>query len=330
MDEFRLEEEIQVTVLVVTYNPSWEKLRRTLFSILLQENIKIQIIIADDGSENNYFEDIEKLFLGFDFNEYILLPSSENRGICENFYRGVVLARGEFIKGISPGDYLYDENTLAGFFSFSRENSVDVCFGDAIYYSDDRRGFICYKTLSHPKNMKVYNTKYRSEEQRKRVVRLNYLVLGDFACGAAIFVKTELCVQYLKRIVGKVKYSEDNIFRLMVLDGIDMCYYHRKIIWYEFGTGISTQKNQKWTELIRKDIYTTNNIMLQSKRKTDFFCYRYGFFLKTGAKKIMKYLFFPEAFFYKLYRWVFPSYTDVICQTEFYKKIGDPCKENVR
>lgn len=317
-------ENIQVTVVVVTYNPSWEKLKRTLCSILMQKNIKLEIIVADDGSVINYFEDIKKIFSKYYFEEYTLLPSSENKGTCENFYRATILARGEFVKGISPGDYLYDENTLADFYRFSRANVIDVCFGDVIYYSDDNRGFVCYKTLSHPKNMKIYNIKYRGEKQREKALRLNYLVMNDFVCGAATFVRTEIYVKYLKRIVGKVKYAEDNIFRLMVLDGIYLYYYHRKIIWYEFGTGISTQNSKKWLGLLKKDVNTTNEIMFQTKMATDFFCYRYKFFLQLGAKKIIKFLIFPEAFFYKMYRHIFPSYTEVICKTEFYEKLGEP------
>lgn len=320
--EHESEENIQVTVAVVMYNPSWEKLKRTLCSILLQKNIKIQIIIADDGSEINYFEDVEKLFIRFNFREYILLPSSENKGTCENIYRTTAFTRGEFVKLISPGDYLYDENALAEFYRFSKENAVDVCFGDAVYYSDDSRGFICYQVLSHPQNMKIYNTKYRSEEQKKRVLKLNYLVSNDFVCGAATFVRAELCAQYLKRIVGKVKYAEDNIYRLMVLDGIDMCYYHRKIIWYEYGAGISTQKSKKWACLLKKDIDSTNNIMLQTRITKDFFSFKYKYLLKLGVKRMTKYLFFPEAFFYEVYRRIFPHYTEALCKTEFYEKIG--------
>lgn len=324
MDDPKLENDIQVTISVVTYNPSWEKLKRTLCSILLQKNISIQIIVADDGSAINYFEDIEKIFLKYSFKEYILLPSSENKGTCENFYRTTMVAKGEFIKGISPGDYLYDENTLAEFYLFSKKNAVTVCFGDAIYYSDDSRGFICYKTLTQPHNLKIYNMKYCSEKQKRRVIRLNYLVISDLICGAALFVKTELCAQYLKKIVGKVKYAEDNIFRLMILDGLDMHYYNRKIVWYEYGTGISTQNSKKWADLLKKDFDVTNDIMLQTKKSTDFFGYRYKCFLRFGAKKIMKDLFFPEAFFFQIYRRIFPSYTEVLCKTEFYEKIGKP------
>lgn len=318
-----LNDSIQVTVAVVTYNPSWAKLERTLCSILLQENIKLEIIVADDGSEINCFEDIEKLFYQFNFEEYTLLPSSENKGTCENLYRAAVLARGEFIKGISPGDYLFDQNTLAEFYKFSRENAVEACFGDAVYYSDDSRGFTCYRTLSHPINMKIYNTKYRSEEQRKKALRLNYLVMNDFVCGAATFVRTEICVKYLKRIVGKVKYAEDNMFRLMVFDGIDLDYYRRKIIWYEYGVGISTQKSEKWASLLRKDVASANDIMIQTKTTNDFFRLRYKYFLKLGAKRMMKYILFPGFIFYRLYRLFFPHYTETLRETEFYEKIGD-------
>ena len=43
---------IDMSVIVVTYNSEWEKIKITLNSILRQKNISLQIIVADDGSEN--------------------------------------------------------------------------------------------------------------------------------------------------------------------------------------------------------------------------------------------------------------------------------------
>ena len=51
-----------VSVIIVTYNSDWEKLRLTLLSTVKQRNISIQIIITDDGSEETFDENIVQLF----------------------------------------------------------------------------------------------------------------------------------------------------------------------------------------------------------------------------------------------------------------------------
>ena len=52
---------IQITVIVASYNPKWEKLKSTIQSALLQKNICIELIIADDGSKINYHEEVHEL-----------------------------------------------------------------------------------------------------------------------------------------------------------------------------------------------------------------------------------------------------------------------------
>ena len=61
---------VTVSVLVVTYNPQYSKLINTVESILLQKNVRLEIIISDDGSQNNYFEQLEEFFKEHSFSEY--------------------------------------------------------------------------------------------------------------------------------------------------------------------------------------------------------------------------------------------------------------------
>ena len=107
----------------------------------MQKNIDIELIVVDDGSDENYFTEIEELLAEFKFDRYVLLSSNKNKGTVYNCYRALINARGEYIKGLSPGDYLYDENTLANLYDYAKSHSIDICFGNAIYYSDDDNSF---------------------------------------------------------------------------------------------------------------------------------------------------------------------------------------------
>ena len=100
------------SVLMLTYNSSWDKTRQTLYSVLVQKDVSFEIIIADDGSDENNFEKIREYLAAWDFTTYYLVANEQNQGIVRNFNSGLVLCKGEYIKPLSPGDFLYDENTL--------------------------------------------------------------------------------------------------------------------------------------------------------------------------------------------------------------------------
>ena len=61
-----------VAVTVGTYNPIWKKLEATLRSILQQKNVNFQIIISDDGSKYNCFNEAKELFKKYGFSDYII------------------------------------------------------------------------------------------------------------------------------------------------------------------------------------------------------------------------------------------------------------------
>ena len=103
------------SVLMLTYNSSWNKTRQTLYSVLVQKDVSFEIIIADDGSEENNFEKICDYLAAWNFTAYSLVANERNQGIVRNFNSGLVLCKGEYIKLLSPGDFLYDENTLSAY-----------------------------------------------------------------------------------------------------------------------------------------------------------------------------------------------------------------------
>ena len=50
----------KVSVIVLTYNPLKQKLIATLKTKNSQKNVDIQVIISDDGSKENYFEEAKQ------------------------------------------------------------------------------------------------------------------------------------------------------------------------------------------------------------------------------------------------------------------------------
>lgn len=244
-----MENKYDVSIIVVTYNPIWEKLKITLAAILLQKDVDIEIIISDDGSIDNMFKKIKQLFMEKNFLNYKLLPSSENQGTVKNFLKGLKIAQGKYIKGISPGDLFYDELTLKKWLSFMKQKQALVSFGEYIPYKFINNKLKPLKILHHPIYMKPYlDNKYNIKQEQ-----LMYVFLGDNAVGATFMSEKVITEKYLDYICNNVKFAEDNIFKSMIADGILIDYYPQNVIWYEYGTGVSTSQNLFWHKAILKD-----------------------------------------------------------------------------
>ena len=71
-------EKYEVSVIVLTYNSGLDKVFKTLNSILCQKNVRVEIVISDDGSTNDNFNAIKQYFISNHFHEYVLTKSKQN------------------------------------------------------------------------------------------------------------------------------------------------------------------------------------------------------------------------------------------------------------
>lgn len=238
-----------VSIVVATYNPVWEKLRATLKSILEQTNVKFQIVITDDGSVNPLFTKVKDLFKKEEFTDYKLVANEQNRGTVCNLYAGVIAADAEYVKGISPGDLFYDKNTLYKWLQFTKVNNADITFCDAVFYNRKNNRVNIIRHSHDPKNVRIY---LKPSSYHDKVI--NYIILGDKISGAAIIVRKEILQRYLKLLLNRVIYTEDFFIRLAVLDKCNILYYQNPGIWYEYADGgVSTSGDDIWKQRIQKD-----------------------------------------------------------------------------
>lgn len=292
---------IYVSVIVAIYNADWSKLKKTLQSILMQEGVVFEIILADDGSKEKFREETLALFAEYGFSRYKFSDMEYNEGTCRNILAALKMAEAPFVKSISPGDLLYKKDTLKKWLSFMVEKNVDISFGDAVYYSIESGD---YKAISK-KNLPVNKAVFMDVVTYK-ARKLDLLIACDPILGAAILVKTDVFIHYLDRLVeGNVIYAEDNFLRLAVLAEKILLYFPEKVIFYEDGTGISTSGDDKWRMRIQKDWEATDRVIMESCESLNPFSKKLIHFLEKKpenvfAKKIYKAFMFPEAIVYIL------------------------------
>ena len=250
-----------IAVVVATYNPVWEKLKATLLSILEQEDICIQIIVADDGSKITLFDKIEALFKEYEYTDYKLVNSPKNEGTVCNFYRGISFANAEYIKVISPGDLLFDTRTLSEWLKFTESQDADLTFCNMIFYNIKNNNIKIIRHKQHPKNISVYLSDSPFETKL-----INYFILEDKIYGASVLVKKAVFKYYLEFLLHKIVYTEDYFIRLAVFDNRKIVFFPKPGIWYEYAAGgISTTGEAVWKKRLGKDSMEMDRISIDYK-----------------------------------------------------------------
>lgn len=253
--------EYDVSVVVLTYHPDKQKLMQTLASIIMQKDIKLQIVVSDDGSPVDYFDFLEFWFKEIGFEDYKMVKNLQNAGTVKNVRNGLSACNGQYVKLISPGDFLAYETVLSQWIMFLRNSDSKWSFADAMYYYVEDGVFTPTKSVANPQVISCYQKKNPGK------CRKNYLFNSDICLGAATLCERNVLTEYIELIHEKVVFAEDNAYRVMVRDDIIPEYFEKNVICYEFGSGISTAKNDKWKELLGRDWEATISIM--KERGTD-------------------------------------------------------------
>lgn len=236
-----------VTVIIATFNPVLEKLLTTIRSVLYQKNIRVEIIVTDDGSKKIYKKELEALFIEYGFKRYRLLFNQQNLGTCHNYYNAIQYAGGKYIKLLSPGDYFNDEYALENWIAFMNKYAIELCYCDIVCYHYENNQIMkvdvenCVPQLNRFTEFQNYN---------KKKVLMGNLLLRDCPVGAAIMAEKKVIHKYLAKLIEVIKFSEDNYLRLALLDGVKLVHFQYTAICYEYGSGISTNGNSKWDKII--------------------------------------------------------------------------------
>lgn len=302
-----------VSILVLCYNPSLEKLFQTLYSIVVQQNISFEIIIADDGSTTKYFDKIKEWFEKRQFTDFTLIENQQNQGTVKNYISALKKAKGKYVKAISPGDYLYDKDVLDRIFHFVKREGYRIAFGKAGYYSYENREFKLYRK-QNPNNLSVYRKK-----QNKKILR-NYLYFQDYVLGANFYIETSLALEYANKISDIVVYAEDTSILLMLVDGISIGFYDAYLVWYEYGTGISTSTESKWNKIIyneNKNVY--EKLLKENKISKKVYSFLFQTKKKYYLEQLRKVALCPSYFYYSIYNKI--KKEPLTCEISKLKKI---------
>lgn len=124
-----------VSVIMSTYNHA-DYVEQAIDSVLSQQGIDFEFLIADDGSVDHTREVVASVH----DKRITFLPNEINRGACVATNDLIQRASGEFIALINSDDYWIDDYKLTRQVQLMRENpTVGAYFGRAQFVDKDNR-----------------------------------------------------------------------------------------------------------------------------------------------------------------------------------------------
>ncbi|SDB24559.1 Glycosyltransferase, GT2 family [Ruminococcaceae bacterium FB2012] len=292
-----------ISVIVAIFNPIWIQLKATLLSIVQQERIITEIIIADDGSNEDYSTLISSFFEECNYYNYKILRSKENKGTCFNVYNAIMHCKYDYVKCISPGDCLFHPYTLQEWLNYMIEHNSDVSFSKAVYYDKSTHKQI--KICGNPK----YKSIYRKYPINKMI---EYLLIPDAALGAALLVRKTIALKYLKKIVGHVTYCEDYYLKLYVFDNGKLLFFDKNTLWYEYGEGVST--SEKWRQRVKVDKVECAKVLYKMSGSDIRWKKIWEYQIRTGNLPRWRFFMFPRLI---KYLFIKKDFDNVIGDNEF-------------
>ena len=292
------------TVIVLLYNPDREKLCRTLKSIAFQKHVVVQVVIADDGSDQDYIKESEKILTNH--VEFQYCKQEKNKGTVWNIWNALHMVKYEYASLISPGDYFFDEFTLYDVYKKMIDKNLKFLFGRIVPYQWRNSKLITYE-----KQFPIYIDPYKKKDNphiKKKI--LKYLVVyNDTMIGPTLFWRKSILLKYIALIVGRVTYIEDLISKFAILDDEKYDFLDRYTVWYEYGDGISTAKSKKKKKKISDDTSEFYSCLCERypESKMVYRARLFGDIVKLGGIKsfFLRSILFPDRVaYYFLYTYV--------------------------
>lgn len=261
---------MQVSIILLTYYPDPFQLRQSLIAAAQQTGVEFEIIVSDDGSQTKDFSFIPALMQEYGIRNYRIIENEQNQGTVKNCLGAIRQAQGEYIFLTSPGDYLFDCNTMADFYQYAVTNNAKLVFGNAVYYRPGDPDPVLTRESSVVYAPHIYAPGVPTAAAKTHFYGDNWPI------GAGYFRHRETVLPYFEAVSQHSVYVEDNTTTAYAMaDGISLCHYDRNIVWYEDGTGVSTGASEKWRVRIAQDVRLSYEALQKKHPKNPYVDYAF-------------------------------------------------------
>lgn len=278
---------MKISIIVPIYNGE-RYLERCIKSIKSQNHKNIEVILIDDGSNDNSQEICKKYEASDQRIKYI---RQKNSGVSVARNRGIQEASGEWIIFVDADDMiapnmcnLINENIddridliLFDFIEFSEEEVIpiedDLNERDVYFYSKDDQATLQMKAFGYGKSLTEIKTSLRTPWAK--AYRKKFLIFCN-----------------INYNVG-VRMGQDFLFNLRVLENITKIKYIRTNVYYYYNNMNSTTRRFKPDmEKIDRGFYGALDVQMQYSRNRVNLEFPYYATVLDGLLLYMKYYYF--------------------------------------
>ena len=222
--------ECLLSIIIPVYNVE-KYIKRAIDSITCQSFSDYEIIICDDGSEDNSGKICDELAAS---NERITVIHKENGGVSSARNKAFEIAVGKYVYFLDPDDYLMGEVFAENILLAEQHDCDQVVFSFESEVCDSNDRVLKRVKYSHGLSGIRDSVKFR-EEYLSHIQNVNNVVWNRI---------------YKKSSLGEIRFSEavktaeDAVFNLqLVKQGIGRVYYNDKI-YYSYMCRINSLMNK--------------------------------------------------------------------------------------
>lgn len=228
--------EIDLSIIIPVYNTESKILKRCIESILKIKNIRYEILLIDNGSEEIYSNEYKDLVKNILHTRYLL---EEKSGVSFARNLGITEANGKYIMFVDSDDEIYANAILPMHFLLN---------ADIVFYN-----------MEIVKGNKIQNIRKIVKQEGKidsRVILMNDIIGGDFneSCGKLYY--RDFLIQNNIFFNTDFIQGEDANFNLDVLKQCPYLYHIDKTLYIYYQNSI-TDKNRyyKYFDIIIENIW---------------------------------------------------------------------------
>lgn len=199
---------MKISIITVCYN-SAATIESTIKSVTSQDYPNIEYIIVDGGSTDGTLDIINR------YTSVSILVSEPDHGIYDAMNKGIGLATGDVIGTLNADDFYIDNSVVSGIAQAFEDTSVEACFADLVYVSQDNTDKVVryWKSQNYKAGlfkqgwMPAHPTFFtrRNVYEKFGVFDLSFKIAADFELLFRFIEKNKIRTLYLPRVIIRMR-----------------------------------------------------------------------------------------------------------------------------
>lgn len=199
---------LKISILTVCYNAA-ATLSDTLESVASQTYTNVEHIVVDGGSTDGTVDMLKVRDQGL--TKWV---SERDHGIYDAMNKGILMAAGDVVGTLNADDFYMNNHVLEDIAQVFSDSSIDACYGDLIYVSQNDVNHIVRLWKSNDYKLGLFKSGWMPAHPTFFVRKSVYERLGGFNLDYKIAADFELMFRFIEQEKIKTKYVPKILVRM--------------------------------------------------------------------------------------------------------------------